>query len=74
MPSKRDVLESLTVKELMNLAKAFKIPLVKKNSQLGIKGWKQRVTEKEEIIDILLEARRLTIKRIQQYFRYYYYG
>ena len=54
MPSKIDLLESLTVKELMDLAKEFKISLVKKSSLFGLAAWKQRASRKDEIIDILL--------------------
>ena len=36
MPSKKDLLESLTVRELRGLAKAFRVPLIKKSSLFGL--------------------------------------
>jgi hypothetical protein len=62
------------MKELIDLAKEFKISLVKKSILFGLVAWKQRASRKDEIIDVLLESRRLTKKKIEQYFRFYYYG
>lgn len=59
MPTKEDLLRSLKVKELRQLAKENRVSLVKE-------GWfgSSRATNKDDIIEILLESSRITKKKI----------
>jgi len=59
MPSKEDLLYSLTVRELRQLAKANGIPLVTEGLL-----WNTRATTKEEIVELLLESSKITKRKI----------
>jgi hypothetical protein len=60
MPTKEDLLRSLTVKQLRQLAKENKIRLVKEGFL-----WDYKASTKDDIIEILLESPKITKKKIQ---------
>lgn len=59
MPTKEDLLNSLTVKQLKELARENKISLV-------LEGWlwESKATNKDEIIEVLLDSSKITKKKI----------
>jgi hypothetical protein len=60
MPTKEDLLRSLTVKQLRQLAKQNKIRLVKEGLL-----WDTYASTKDDIIELLLESPKITKKKIQ---------
>ena len=60
MPTKEDLLRSLTVKQLRQLAKENRIRLVKEGFL-----WDYSASTKEDIIEILLDTPKITKKKIQ---------
>jgi hypothetical protein len=60
MPTKEDLLRSLTVKQLRQLVKENKIRLVKEGFL-----WDYKASTKDDIIEILLESPKITKKKIQ---------
>ena len=61
MPSKEELLRALTVKKLRELAKENKVSLVQKDWLFG----DSRATTKEEIIEIFMESRKISKKKIE---------
>lgn len=61
MSTKEDLLRSLTVKELRQLAKENRVPLVKEGL-LGL--WDVSASRKRDIIDVLLESPKITKNKI----------
>ena len=62
MPTREELLESLTYRELKALAREFEIPL-KKETRRGI----EKATTSDEMIDVILEHRDPTKKQIREF-------
>jgi len=67
LPTKEDLLYSLTIRELRELARQYDVSLVKKSSLLGILDLSRRATRKDDIVDVLMRSRRISKKVVQDF-------
>jgi len=68
MSTKENLLQSLSVKDLNELARKYGISLVKGHTLLGgIIELRERVTRKSDIIEILCESRTISKRAIQEF-------